>query len=103
MTVIILMIGATKFTFDVSNAEYNKFVDRMSAGKPVQAGFNLLSSTVKQEQRATLRELIADKENQPKAQLVMSLVGEISEEMGEGMPEVVKLQSVKETSADETA
>lgn len=103
MKELILAVGETPFTFKVGNAEYNKFVDRMSAGKPVQAGFNLLTSTVEQKERATLIGLIADEQKQPYATLVMGLVGEISEEMGEGLPEVVKLQSVSGISADETA
>ncbi|RUM56280.1 MAG: hypothetical protein DSY85_03010 [Marinomonas sp.] len=103
MKVIVLGIGASEFTFKVANADYNKFVDTMAAGKPTQAGFNLLTKTVVQEQRASLLEVIADEERQPKALVVMNLVGEISEEMGQGLPEVVKLQKSTATSADETA
>lgn len=103
MKEINLLMGESEFCFQVSNVEYNKFVDRTSSGKPIQAGFNLLSSTVMQEQRAALRAQISDKEGQPKAMVVMALVGEISEAFGEGLPEVVKLQKSSATSADEIA
>ncbi|WP_067095604.1 putative phage tail assembly chaperone [Marinomonas atlantica] len=98
-----ILVGDKEFDFQVSNALYNKFVDTMASGKAVQAGFNLLSKSVDQKQRASLMELIRDKENQPKATLVMSVVGEISEEMGDSLPEVVKLQKSTATFADETA
>ena len=103
MKEIVLVVGGTEFNFNVGNAEYNKFVDQTTAGRPTQAGFNLLTKTVEKKQRASLIELIADKERQPKALVVMSLVGEISEEMGDGLPDVVKLQKSTATSADETA
>lgn len=100
--VIALGIGKAEFEFNVTNGEYNKFVDRMSSGKSVQSAFNLLTSTVNVKQRAKLKDLLVDDENQPKAKLVMDLVGEITEAFTSDLPEVVKLQTSNSNSADAT-
>lgn len=101
--IIAIGVGAHEFEFSVSNGDYNKFVDRMASGKSVQSAFNLLTSTVDIKQRATLKDLIADDENQPKAKLVMDLVGELTEAFTSDLPEVVKLQTSNSNSAAATA
>lgn len=101
--IIAIGVGTEAFEFTLTNGEYNKFVDRMSGGKSVQSAFNLLTATVNVKQRATLKDLITDEENQPKAKLVMDLVGELSEEFTSDLPDVVKLQTSNSNSADETA
>lgn len=101
--VIAIGVGTQAFEFVVTNGEYNKFVDRMSSGKSVQSAFNLLTSTVEIKQRATLKDLITDEENQPKAKLVMDLVGELSEAFTSDLPDVVKLQTSNSNSAAATA
>ena len=99
---IVLEIGDKPFTFNVSNAEYNKFVDQLSGGKSVNASFNFLTRTVDGEQRKGLKALLTDDETHPISMLVMDVVKEISDEFGEGLPEVVKLQPNTGTSLSET-
>lgn len=101
--VIALGVGTAEFEFTVTNGEYNKFVDRMASGKSVQSAFNLLTATVNIKQRATLKDVLVDEENQPQAKLVMDLVGELTEAFTSDLPEVVKLQTSSSNSADATA
>lgn len=97
-----LEIGETVFTFNVSNADYNKFVDQLSGGKSVNASFNFLTRTIDGLQRKALKTLLTDDDTHPISMLVMDIVKEISEEFGEGLPEVVKLQTNTEISSHET-
>lgn len=101
--IISVGVGTQEFEFTLTNGEYNKFVDRMSSGKSVQSAFNLLTSTVDIKQRATLKDMITDEESQPKAKLVMDIVGELSEAFTSDLPEVVKLQTSNSNSADAIA
>lgn len=96
-----ITVGDTDFNFEVSNADYNKFINN-SASNPVQAGFNLLTGTVDQKQRAKLIGLIADEEKKPHGTLVMELVAAVSEEMTNDLPTVVKKRKPTQEPADET-
>ncbi len=98
---ITVTLGDTDFTFDVGNTDYNKMLNNMSGSRAVQAGFNLLSSTVKQEQRATLISIITDKEKKPHGTVVLEVVGIISEEFTDSLPTAVKKRSSTPTPADE--
>lgn len=97
-----ITVGDTDFNFDVSNDAFNKFINASSGGRGVQAGFNLISSTVDQKQRAKLLNLITDAEKKPKGMLVMDLVGAISEEFSDELPTVVKKRKTTPGSAEQT-
>lgn len=100
--VIPVTVGTVDFIFSVTDKAYNKFVDGMSSGKTVLPAYNLLSSTVENEQHAQLKGLLTDNENQPKAALVMSVVGVISDEFTSDLPTVVKTQTSSVSSSKET-
>ena len=101
--VILVMIGTVEFEFSVTNKEYNKFVDSMASGKAVLPAYNLLSSTVKNEQHAKLKSLLVDDANNPKANLVMEVMGIVTEEFTSDLPAVVKPRASSVSSSKETA
>tara|TARA_R110001599_G_scaffold277904_1_gene479221 strand:+ start:244 stop:570 length:327 start_codon:yes stop_codon:yes gene_type:complete len=95
-------IGVTDFEFTITDRDYNKFVDSITGGKTVLPGYNLLSSTVKNEQHAELKRLVTDGQNNPRATLVMSVIGEITEEFTSDLPAVVKTRKSSANSSKET-
>jgi hypothetical protein len=98
---ILVTVGTVDFTFNVTDKDYNKFVDSISSGKAVLPAYNLLSSTVENEQHAQLKGLLTNEENQPKATLVMGVVGVITEEFTSDLPTVVKTQTSSASSSKE--
>ncbi len=96
-------IGGTVFAFGVDDRAYNKFVDGMSGGKLVLSGYNLLSSTVKNEQHAAFKGLVTDGENNPKASVVMEVIGIISDEFNSELPTVVKTRASSVSTSKKAA
>lgn len=95
-------LGSEDFEFEVTNDAFNKFINSSSGGRGVQAGFNLLSSTVEQKQRAKFLNIITDAEKKPKGMLVMELVGVISEDFNDELPNVVKKRKPTQDYAELT-
>lgn len=95
-------IGEMDFEFKVTDKAYNKFVDSMSKGKAVTPAYQLLSDTVKNEQHAALKSVLLNDESQPKASLVMDVVGLITEEFTSDLPAVVKLRKSSVNTSKET-
>lgn len=100
--VILVTVGTVDFKFNVTDKDYNKFVDGVSGNKTVLPAYNLLSSTVENEQHAKLKGLLTDSENQPKAALVMEIIGVITEEFTSDLPAVVKTPTSSETTSKGT-
>lgn len=98
-----ITIGDTDFEFKVTDKEYNKFVDAMAKGQTVLPAYNLLSSTVKNEQHAKLKALMVNEDSQPKAKLVMDVMGILTYEFSSDLPAVVKLRRRSGTASKETA
>jgi len=95
-------IGEMDFEFKVTDKAYNKFVDAMSKGKTVTPAYQLLSDTVKNEQHAALKSLLLNDESQPKASLVMDVVGIVSDEFSSDLPAVVKPRKRTGNTSKET-
>jgi len=95
-------IGEMDFEFKVTDKAYNKFVDSMAKGQTVTPAYQLLSDTVKSEQHASLKTLLLNDESQPKAKLVMDVVGIVSDEFSSDLPAVVKPRKRTETTSKET-
>ena len=98
-----ITIGDTDFEFKVTDKEYNKFVDAMAKGQTVLPAYNLLSSTVKSEQHTRLKAFLVNEDSQPKAKLVMDVMGILTDEFSSDLPAVVKLRRRSETASKETA
>lgn len=98
-----ITIGDTDFEFKVTDKEYNKFVDAMAKGQTVLPAYNLLSSTVKNEQHNKLKTLMVNEDSQPKAKLVMDVMGILTDEFSSDLPTVVKLRRRSETASKATA
>lgn len=101
--VITVTVGDVDFRFNVTDRIYNKFVDGVSGNKTVLPAYNFLSSTVENEQHAKLKGLLTDDESQPKATLVMEILGIITEEFSNDLPAVVKTLTSSATSLQEMA
>lgn len=92
MEKIDLTIGDTDFVFNIDHLAYNKFIKSASQG-PVNAAFNLMTSTVDEGQKKALKDILIGEQNVIKGRLVMSIMGEIEEEFSSTLPLVVKRQT----------
>ena len=100
MNKIDLTIGNTDFVFNVDHVAYNKFIKSASQG-PVNAAFNLMTSTVEESQKKDLKELLVGEQNVIKGRLVMAVMGEIEEEFASTLPVVVKRQTSASNTVNE--
>ncbi|MDP9518546.1 MULTISPECIES: putative phage tail assembly chaperone [Pseudomonas] len=89
---ITLELGDKEFSFALSPQDVTKYFNAMTATNKVAPSFNLLSTTVKQEQRAELRELLAN------PVMTMQIAGAL---LGEYAPDVEII--VKKPSTTPTA
>ena len=84
---IILEVGSSEFTFDLTPQDVTKYFNALTQTNKVAPANNLLVSTVKQEQRATLKPLLAN------PVLVMQLAGTLLEEYSPDVEIAVKKPS----------
>ena len=84
---ITLEVGEAEFTFDLTPQDVTKYFNAVTQTNKVAPANNLLVSTVKQEQRATLKPLLAN------PVLVMQLAGTLLEEYSPDVEIAVKKPS----------
>ncbi|MFJ2451384.1 putative phage tail assembly chaperone [Pseudomonas protegens] len=84
---ITLEVGDKEFSFSLSPQDVTKYFNALTATNKVAPSFNLLSTTVKQEQRAELRELLAN------PVLTMQIAGALLEEYAPDVEILVKKPS----------
>lgn len=84
---ITLEVGEAEFTFDLTPQDVTKYFNAVTQTNKVAPANNLLVSTVKQEQRATLKPLLAN------PVLVMQLAGALLEEYSPDVEIAVKKPS----------
>ncbi|TWR88706.1 hypothetical protein FJD38_14970 [Pseudomonas saxonica] len=84
---ITLEVGEAEFTFDLTPQDVTKYFNALTQTNKVAPANNLLVSTVKQEQRATLKPLLAN------PVLVMQLAGTLLEEYSPDVEIAVKKPS----------
>ena len=84
---IILEIGEQDFTFNLTPQDVTKYFNAMTQTNKVAPGNNLLMTTVKQDQRATLKPLLAN------PVMVMQLAGTLLEEYAPKVEVIVKKRS----------
>lgn len=102
MAMIPVTVGTTDFEFTITDREYNKFVDSISGGKTVLPAYNMLSNAVENKQHATFLSIFSDGQNNPRAKLVMDVIGEITEEFTSNLPTVVKTRKSSANSSKGT-
>ena len=84
---ITLEVGEAEFTFDLTPQDVTKYFNALTQTNKVAPANNLLVSTVKQEQRVTLKPLLAN------PVLVMQLAGTLLEEYSPDVEIAVKKPS----------
>ncbi|MGP5566406.1 putative phage tail assembly chaperone [Pseudomonas helleri] len=84
---ITLEVGDKEFTFTVTPQDATKYFNSLTQTSKVAPANNLLMNTVKQEERATLKELLGN------PVLVMQLAGALLEEYGPDVEIIVKKRS----------
>ena len=84
---ITLEVGEAEFTFDLTPQDVTKYFNALTQTNKVAPANNLLVSTVKQEQRATLKPLLAN------PVMVMQLAGTLLEEYSPDVEIAVKKPS----------
>lgn len=84
---ITLEIGDKSFTFDLTPQDVTKYFNSVAQNNKVAPANNLLVNTVKQEQRAALKPLLAN------PVMVMQLGGTLLEEYGPDVEIIVKKPS----------
>ena len=84
---ITLEVGEAEFTFDLTPQDVTKYFNALTQTNKVAPANNLLVSTVKQEQRATLKPLLAN------PVVVMQLAGTLLEEYSPDVEIAVKKPS----------
>lgn len=89
---ITLEVGTKDFAFTLSPQDVTKYFNAMTANNKVAPSFNLLSTTVKQEQRAELRELLAN------PVMTMQIAGALMEEYAPVVEIIVKKSSSTPTA-----
>jgi phosphoglucomutase len=89
---ITLEVGTKDFAFTLSPQDVTKYFNAMTATNKVAPSFNLLSTTVKQEQRAELRELLAN------PVMTMQIAGALLEEYAPDVEIIVKKSSSTPTA-----
>jgi hypothetical protein len=89
---ITLEVGTKDFAFTLSPQDVTKYFNAMTATNKVAPSFNLLSTTVKQEQRAELRELLTN------PVMTMQIAGALLEEYAPDVEIIVKKSSSTPTA-----
>lgn len=89
---ITLQIGETDFTFAVTPADVTKYFNTVTQNNKVAPSHNLLTTTVKQEQLATLRPMLAN------PVLAMKVAGALLEEYAPDIEVTVKKPSPELTA-----
>jgi len=84
---ITLEVGEQEFTFNLTPQDVTKYFNALTQANKVAPGNNLLMTTVKQEQRATLKPLLAN------PVMVMQLAGTLLEEYAPDVEVIVKKRS----------
>ena len=84
---ITLEVGSQEFTFNLTPQDVTKYFNTLTQNNKVAPGNNLLVTTVKQEQRAALKELLEN------PVMVMQLAGSLLEEYGPDVEVIVKKRS----------
>ena len=82
-----LEIGNSEFTFELTPQDVTKYFNAVNQNNKVAPANNLLVTTVKQEQRASLKPLLAN------PVMVMQLAGTLLEEYGPDVEIIVKKPS----------
>jgi len=82
-----LEIGNNEFTFELTPQDVTKYFNAVNQNNKVAPANNLLVTTVKQEQRASLKPLLAN------PVMVMQLAGTLLEEYGPDVEITVKKPS----------
>ena len=82
-----LEIGNNEFTFELTPQDVTKYFNAVNQNNKVAPANNLLVTTVKQEQRASLKPLLAN------PVMVMQLAGTLLEEYGPDVEIIVKKPS----------
>ena len=82
-----LEIGNSEFTFELTPQDVTKYFNAVNQNNKVAPANNLLVTTVKQEQRASLKPLLAN------PVMVMQLAGTLLEEYGPDVEIIVKKHS----------
>ena len=84
---ITLEVGEKEFTFELTPQDVTKYFNTLTQTNKVSPANNLLVTTVKQEQRASLKPLLAN------PVMVMQLAGTLLEEYGPDVEIIVKKPS----------
>lgn len=84
---ITLEVGDKEFTFSMTPQDVTKYFNTLTQNNKVAPANNLLVNTVKQEERATLKELLGN------PVMVMTLAGALVEEYGPDVEVIVKKPS----------
>ncbi len=84
---ITLEVGENEFTFDLTPADVTKYFNALTQTNKVAPGHNLLMNTVKQEEKATLKPVLAN------PVMVMQLAGALLEEYAPSVEVIVKKRS----------
>lgn len=85
---ITLEVGDQEFTFELTPQDVTKYFNAINQTNKVSPANNLLVTTVKQEQRASLKALLGN------PVLVMQLAGTLLEEYGPDVEITVKKPSI---------
>jgi hypothetical protein len=86
-TEITLEVGEQDFTFNLTPQDVTKYFNALTQTNKVAPGNNLLMTTVKQDQRATLKPLLGN------PVMVMQLAGTLLEEYAPDVEVIVKKRS----------
>ena len=84
---ITLEVGEKEFTFELTPQDVTKYFNTLTQTNKVSPANNLLVTTVKQEERASLKALLAN------PLMVMNLAGTLLEEYGPDVEITVKKPS----------
>ena len=84
---ITLEVGENEFTFNLTPADVTKYFNALTQTNKVAPGNNLLMNTVKQEEKATLKPILAN------PVMVMQLAGALLEEYAPNVEVIVKKRS----------
>lgn len=84
---ITLEVGDKEFTFTLTPQDVTKYFNSLTQNNKVAPANNLLVNTVKQEERARLKELLGN------PVMVMQLAGALVEEYGPDVEVIVKKPS----------
>lgn len=86
-TEITLEVGEAEFTFNLTPADVTKYFNALTQTNKVAPGNNLLMTTVKQEEKATLKPLLGN------PVMVMQIAGALLEEYAPNVEVIVKKRS----------